>query len=202
VAEVLAANDGGLWPLGRLRITFTSGAGPLGSDRGSGPATLAVTVSNAHPWPPSTAVDVSPWPRNELSPVAGLKTTSYADNAVALAWARQRGCSEAILGNLAGRLCEGTGSNVFVVVAGEVLTPPLSSGCLAGITRELVLHWCDAAETDLPLDVLQTADEVFLTSSTRDVQPVDRIGDRRLQPGPVTAAVAARFTELSRDLDP
>ena len=64
-----------------------------------------------------------PWPRNERGALAGLKTTSYAENVVALAEAKRRGASEAIFANLAGHLCEGTGSNVFYVVDGELRDP-------------------------------------------------------------------------------
>jgi branched-chain amino acid aminotransferase len=136
--------------------------------------------------------------------VAGLKTTSYAENVVALARAKEQGASEAIFANTAGRLCEGTGSNVFVVLAGRLVTPPLSSGCLAGVTRELVVEVAQVDEEDLPLAVLAEADEVFLTSSTRDVQGQHRVDDRRLDaPGPVTAEVARAFADLvARDLDP
>ena len=202
IAEVLAANQEKLGDLGRLRVTYTSGPGPLGSDRGPGPGLVAVAVTAASPWPASTAVAVSPWPRNERSPLAGLKTTSYAENAVALDWAKQRGCSEAVMANLSGDLCEGTGSNIFVVAYGRVLTPPLDSGCLAGITRELVLEWTDAVEERLPIDVLTTADEIFLVSSTRDVQPVHQVDDRELDPGPVTQEIAEIFSQCSTDRDP
>ena len=83
-----------------------------------------------------------PWVRNERSAVAGLKTTSYAENVVALAYAKERGAIEAVFANTRGELCEGTGSNVFVVRDGVVWTPPLDSGCLAGITRALAVEWC------------------------------------------------------------
>ena len=135
-----------------------------------------------------------PWTRNERSAVAGLKTTSYAENVVALARAKEQGASEALFANTGGRLCEGTGCNVFVVLDGIVLTPPLACGCLAGITRGLVLEWCGPEETDLPLDVLERADEVFLTSTTRDVQAVHAVDERQLAaPGPVTARIAGEF---------
>ncbi|MGB9373604.1 MAG: aminotransferase class IV, partial [Jiangellales bacterium] len=148
-------------------------------------------------------VALAPWPRNERGPLVGLKTTSYGDNVVALAWARERGAGEAIFGNTAGRLCEGTGSNVFVVVDDQVLTPPLSSGCLAGVTRALVLEWSDAREADLPGDALSTATEVFLTSSTRDVQPVSRVDERGLPTGERTRTIAAEFARRSAlDVDP
>ncbi|HQR79624.1 MAG TPA: aminodeoxychorismate lyase [Actinomycetota bacterium] len=201
IAELMAVDP---FPLGVLRITYSSGPGPLGSDRGHEGATLACVSMPGKPWPATTQIATSPWPRNERSPLVGLKTISYAENAVALGQARAAGFSEAILGNLAGSLCEGTGSNVFVVADGRVLTPPLADGCLAGITRELVLEWCEVEERTLQLAALRTADEVFITSSTRDVHPVDRVDDRVLAaPGPVTAKIAERFRQLSSaDPDP
>ncbi len=191
----------------RLRITVTSGIGPLGSDRGSVDPTLVVTCVPAKAWPATSSLATVPWPRNERSAVAGLKTTSYAENAVALAEAHSRGASEAVVADTQGRLCEGTGSNVFVVVDGEVLTPHLRCGALAGITRELVLEWAPAVapvrEADLPYDILFSADEVFITSSTRDVHPVDRVDDRDVAVGPVTLDVASEFARRAAlDVDP
>ena len=93
---------------------------------------------------------VVPWPRNELGALSGLKTTSYAENVRALAYAAERGGSEAIFANTAANLCEGTGTNIFVVAGGRLITPPLSAGCLAGVTRALVLEWVGAAEEDMP----------------------------------------------------
>ncbi|MCX2970338.1 MULTISPECIES: aminotransferase class IV [Streptomyces] len=191
--------------LGRLRITYTGGPSPLGSDRGEAGPTLVVAVGSVARRPDSTAVVTVPWTRNERGVLAGLKTTSYAENVVALAQARGRGASEALFGNSRGRLCEGTGSNVFVVLDGELHTPPPASGCLAGITRALVVRWSGARETDLPMDVLDRAEEIFLTSSLRDVQAVRRVDGRELPaaPGPVTAAAMRTFAERSaEDLDP
>jgi branched-chain amino acid aminotransferase len=185
----------------RLRITVTSGDGPFGSERGDSTPTLVVTLTPASPWPATTTLATVPWVRNERSAIAGLKTTSYAENAVALAQAHRRGASEAVLADTAGRLSECTGSNVFVVVDDELLTPALRSGCLAGVTRELVLEWAPAVaivrEADLPYDILFSADEVFITSSTRDVHPVVRVDDRELPVGPVTVDVAAEFQRRS-----
>jgi branched-chain amino acid aminotransferase len=90
-----------------------------------------------------------------------------------------------------------------VVVAGRLLTPSLSSGCLAGVTRALLLEWTDAAEADLPVEVLDEADELFLASTTRDVQSVAAIvwddGVRTIAdaPGPVTREAAAVFAKRS-----
>jgi branched-chain amino acid aminotransferase len=180
----------------RLRITLTSGPGPLGSARGGSEPTLVLAIAAAAPWPAECAVAVAPWVRNERSPLAGVKSTSYAENAIALEWAHQRGAQEALFANTRGELCEGTGSNVFVVVDGRLLTPALRSGCLAGVTRSLVLEVSDAAEADLEIGVLQTAEEVFITSATRGAMPVTRVDGRDLAPGPVTAQVAAAYAAL------
>ncbi|SDU73966.1 aminotransferase class IV [Jiangella alkaliphila] len=185
----------------RLRMTYTGGVAPLGSQRGDAGPTLVIALAPAAPQPPVTTVAVVPWPRNERGALAGLKTTSYAENVVALDRAAAAGASEALCADTRGRLCEGTGSNVFVVVGGRLLTPSTATGCLAGVTRDLVIEWCDAAEADVDLGVLDTADEIFLTSTTRDVQPVSSVvwpdGRRRElpAPGPVTARAAATFAE-------
>jgi branched-chain amino acid aminotransferase len=192
-------------PYGRLRITYTGGLSPLGSDRGSARPTLVVALGESRRRADTTAVVTVPWTRNEHGALTGLKTTSYAENVVALARASAAGATEALLANTAGQLCEGTGSNVFVAVDGELHTPPLASGCLAGITRALVIEWTGARETALPLDVLQRADEIFLTSSLRDVQAVHRVDDRELPgaPGPVAAKAVRIFEERSAaDWDP
>ncbi|WP_055600417.1 aminotransferase class IV [Streptomyces aureus] len=201
-AAVLDANP---MELGRLRITYTGGISPLGSERGDAGAGLVVGLGETSRRADSTAVITVPWTRNERGALTGLKTTSYAENVVALARAREQGASEALFANTVGRLCEGTGSNVFVVVDGRILTPPVSSGCLAGITRALTVEWTGAQETDLPLDVLESADEIFLTSTLRDVQAVHRVDGRELSPvpGPVTAKAMRIFDEhAARDRDP
>lgn len=179
-------------PIGRLRITWTAGPHPMGSGRGGGPATLVVAYSAIDHAPAETTVVTVPWTRNEHGATAGLKTTSYAENVIALAHAHRHGGTEAVFANTAGNLCEGTGSNVFYVVDGELRTPSLASGCLAGITRELVLEWSGAREVDEPLaEVRANASEAFLVSTTRDVQAIARWDDRDLPaPGPVTKQCA------------
>ncbi|NYG56118.1 aminotransferase class IV [Nocardioides perillae] len=202
VAAVLEGQD---LPLGRLRITLTGGPAPMGSGRGDGAPTLVVAAGPMAPWEPTTAVVTVPWPRNERGATAGLKTTSYAENVVALARAQAHGATEAVFTNTRGHLCEGTGSNVFYVVDGELRTPTLASGCLAGVTRGLVLEWYGAREVDEPVAVAaEDASEVFLVSTTRDVQGVHRWGGRELPaPGPVTAEVARVWAEReAADLDP
>ncbi|NJQ01480.1 aminotransferase class IV [Streptomyces zingiberis] len=201
-AAVLAANP---LPFGRLRVTYTGGPSPLGSDRGAAGPTLVVALGEATPAPPSTAVITVPWVRNERGALTGLKTTSYAENVLALSRAREQGASEALFANTVGQLCEGTGSNVFVVLDGVAHTPPLSSGCLAGVTRALAAEWTGARETELPWDVLERAEEIFLTSTLRDVQAVHRVDGRALPaaPGPVTAEAMRVFAErAAADPDP
>lgn len=193
---------------GRLRYTVTGGAGPLGSDRDSSPLTYIVTAGPQPPNPDSGKLVVVPWTRNERSATAGLKTTSYAENVVALAYAKERGGVEAVFANSIGNLCECTGSNVFVVVNGEILTPDLASGPLAGVTRDLVIQWCreeglTVHAVPLPMSILSQAAEVFITSTVKDVMAVHAIDDRPVAPGPVTAQVVEIFARLSRErVDP
>jgi branched-chain amino acid aminotransferase len=197
-----AVLDGEPLTLGRVRITWTGGLSPLGSDRGPGPSTLVVISAPMDPWPETAAVCTVPWPRNERGALAGLKTTSYGENVRALAHARKQECSEAVFANLQGHLCEGTGTNVFYVVDGDLRTPSLASGCLAGITRALVLDWYGATEVAEPIEVLtEQASEIFLSSTTRDVQAVHRWNDRELgATGPITTEVRKAWHEREAEL--
>jgi len=206
-AEVIAAVAAAGHRPARLRITVTGGPGPLGSSRDAVTPTVVVAAGPAAPWASTADVVTVPWVRNERSAVAGAKTTSYAENVVALAAAHRQGASEAVMANTSGALCEGTGTNVFVVSGGRLQTPSLVTGCLAGITRELLLEVVEADETDaLTLDDLRGAEEAFLTSSTRDVQPIASVDGVSLGspvPGAGTTSAAAAFAAVQeRDLDP
>ena len=196
ITSTIDANGDGV---GRVRITVTGGIGPAGTRRGEEHVTVVVVCSPPPEWTATAAVVVVPFTRNERGALAGLKTTSYAENVIALERADAAGADEAIFANTQGNLCEGTGTNVFLVVDGELLTPPLSAGCLAGVTRELVLERVDVVERDVPIDALMLADEAFLTSSTRDVQPIASVDGRSLPaaPGPRTTAAIEAFTALS-----
>lgn len=208
IDAVLAAGD--RINFGRVRVTVTAGAGPLGSDRDDSPATVVIAATSSRPHAKSAPVVTVPWVRNERAATAGLKTTSYAENVIAITHARSRGAEEALLANTRGELCEGTASNVFVVTDGVLRTPPLESGCLAGITRQLAIEWCREAglevlEEALPFEVLQTADEVIITNSSRDVQGVHAVDDRRLvAPGPVTTKAVQIWADASaaKGIDP
>jgi len=204
---VLAANN---LTEGRLRITVTGGPAPLGSERGDGAPTVIVAAGAAREWPPAERVVTVPWPRNERGATSGLKTISYAENVRALAYAHERDATEAIFLNTRGELCEATGSNVFVVSDATLLTPPGDSGCLLGVTRALVLELCpelgiDIEEHALGPSAIVDAEEAFLTSSTREVQPISHVDGHALPTarGPIADRLAKGFAALvARDLDP
>jgi len=191
--EVMRANDLGD---ARMRITVTSGPGPAGLARGSGPPTVLVVAAPLAPWPPASTAVVSRLRRDEHSPLAGVKTTSLAESVTAFAEARAAGADEALLLNAAGRLCEATTANVFLVRDGTAATPPLESGCLGGITRGHVLA-LGAIEQPLSRADIAQADEAFLTSSTRELQPLVAVDGRPLgsgQAGPVTRRLAQAYS--------
>ena len=216
IEQVLACNP--KLDFGRLRVTLTSGAGPLGSDRTSAEPTIVISIAEQAVWPQSTTVLLVPWTRNEKSPLAGLKTTSYAENVYALAAAKSHGFSEAVYCDTSGRLSEGTGSNIFLVANDQIITPSEESGLLRGITRDLVIEQALAAglqviERDVDPHELWNAEEVFITSSTRDIHPVTEIAkldtlgnvlDRRsLATGVLTEKLSEIFkTHRSENLNP
>lgn len=112
--------------------------------------------------------------RNETSLMAGLKSTSYAENLMALNFVREQGAHEALLLNMRGQVCEGATSNIFLIRDNAVMTPPLQSGCLPGVTRAVVLDLCASAglecrEVDLYPADLECAEAAFLTNSLRGV---------------------------------
>lgn len=198
--QVIAANE---MSDARIRVTVTSGEGPLGSDKGGHPPTVIIAAAPLKPWPDTENLIVVPWERNERGGLAGVKSISYAENVRALAFAKAKGGGEAVFANTRGELCEGTGTNIFLVESRGVVTPPLSSGCLPGVTRGLVIELCRRQgipifEEPVPMAALRECDEAFLTSTTREVQPVGRIDDRPLPvvAGPVTQRVEALFQNL------
>ncbi len=187
---------------GKIRVTYTAGESGLSSDRLAGPPSLVVACEPSD-FGNGTVTDVVvvPWLKNERGALRGLKTTSYAENVLSLAYAKQRGGSEALFQNLNGDLCEGTGSNVFVVWDGELVTPPLSSGPLAGITRDLVLEKIGGAERTIPMEAFYSdaISEVFLTSTIREIQGVSSIDGVMVsqgQVGPITLEIAEAFAKL------
>jgi branched-chain amino acid aminotransferase len=184
-----------------IRITLTPGA----------PGQGLRTVLTTRPWsaPPAEGVAVLLIEGAKLAggEVEGLKTTSRARNVLARAQAERRGAWEALLGTEAGDLSEGSVSNLFVVVDGELRTPSLERGCLAGILRAKVLELARARgipcrECRVERVDLARAGEVFLTSSLARILPVTEILDlRRDLPrggGPLTRELQAGLAEAER----
>jgi branched-chain amino acid aminotransferase len=203
VAELVARNDLATGRI-RLRLIVTGGSGPL-DDLAAGVDRLVwLSAFPAAEVPDSITLCLSPWPRNERSPLVGLKTACYAENLMALDHARQRGFQETIVLNTAGDLCEAATANVFLVKNGAILTPSLDSGCLPGIGREVVCeiapaHGIPCEQRRLTLADLDAADEIFLTSSTRGPFPVSRFEERELPRSPLTAIVQRLWqAEISR----
>ena len=163
--------------------------------RGDGPPTVLVVALPLSPWPSVSTAVISRLRRDEQNPLAGVKTVSLAESVTALAEARAAGADEALVLNHRGDLCEATTANVFLVHDGVAATPPLESGCLAGITREHVLE-LGAVERVLSRADIATAQEAFLTSSTREVQPLVAVDGRPVgdgERGPVTAPLAEAY---------
>lgn len=207
-AGVAATSESQDLPFGRIRVTVTSGQGPLGSPRGKLGQTVVVITEPCERPPSVSSIVTVPWSRNERGALAGLKTTSYAENALMVERALAAGASEAVLPNTRGELCEGTGSNIFYVRDGQVVTPTLEAGPLAGVTRALVLEWCgpemDVVERDAPIEILREADEVFLAGTTRDVQGISRVDDREIAaPGLLTRRAQEIWAlESAKNVDP
>ena len=167
---------------GRVRITLGAGPSPTVLPAADGNITL-ITLAPLTPVKAGAALAVTPFRRNEHSPLAGIKFTACAENILAQRAALAAGFDEALFLNTAGNVCECAFSNIFLISAGRVLTPPLTSGCLAGVTREVVLELCashgiHAEEETLTAESLHEADEIFVTSSIRGIQPVHRLDGR------------------------
>ncbi len=196
--EVLALNGSGP---ARIRITITAGRAPLGSEKGDSSENVIVASSEAPEQPRHSKVITVPFARNERGALVGLKTTSYGENVVALALAHSEGAREAVFGNVAGNLCEGSGSNIFVLCDGKLITPPLYSGCLAGVTRALTLEICNRIgitvnQIDFSVSDLENVDSAFLTSTLRQIQPISAVNGMLL--GEVESEV---YLKIKREFD-
>lgn len=187
-----------------LRLIVTRGVGSITYRFDDLPPPTVVVFARAFdgfpeshhdPGIPVAIVSVRRNPKSAADPA--IKSCSLLNSVLAAREAHGRGALEAILLNVRGEVAEGHASNVFAVRGGSVVTPPLDAGILAGITREIVLRLAnergiDAREEPLLPDALRTADEVFVTSSVREVMPVSRIDGRPVgagRPGPVTVAL-------------
>jgi branched-chain amino acid aminotransferase len=184
----------------RIRLGITAGSGPIndlspGSDR-----LVWMTASPVGDSAESLTACLAPWPRNERSALAGMKCAAYAENVVALDHARRLGFDEVIFANTSGYLCEFATANLFIVNEGALLTPPLGSGCLPGITREVVMELATGLgitceERDLVSGELRRAEEVFLTSSIRGVVPLARFEDYEYAVARVSSVLRQAFQD-------
>jgi branched-chain amino acid aminotransferase len=196
-----------------LRVVITRGSGPLTYDltTAKDPTRVIIaapvpTVPEAH-YRDGVAVRVMQVSRpTDDRQAAGVKASNYLANLLAVHEAKQQGAHEAIITGRGGEVLEGASSNVFVVSGGRLRTPRPEAGILAGITRATVM---EAARTiGLPIDEealfpadLYEADEVFITSSIREVVPVVKVDDCVVaggRPGPVAAQLHAAYREVVR----
>lgn len=203
VRGIARDSAGNVGSAARVRLTITAGIGPLGSNRLEVDPTIVCAASALPVRSGAARLHLASWPKNERSPLAGVKSTSYAENVLALAEATALGAGEALFLNSRGYVCEGTASNLFVVQDGVVSTPPPEAGLLEGVTRRFVLGLGDDAirmhERNITRDELLAADEVFITSTFQDVRAVGAIDDRVFAAGPVTAALQGRFAAAALD---
>lgn len=206
LASVPDASDGDAG----IRLTVTRGVGGPGVAPPADVEPTVVVAVNPFPVFPAAiyetglSVHIASGRRNEHAMTAGLKTIAFTDSVAALLEARRAGAEEAIFLDTASHCSEATSSNLFVIAAGVLLTPPTSCAALPGITRATVLELAqtlriEAAERAFGIDELMGAEEAFLTSSLRGIAPVARVGGRAIgsgAPGPVTCAVSAAYAAL------
>jgi branched-chain amino acid aminotransferase len=161
---------------------------------------LIAFTANINAWGNSVRLAIKPHGRHAQNEFAGTKILSWAQNLTWYEEAHQRGLDELILLNEHGEVCECTSANLFIARGSEVFTPPLNSGCLPGVTRALLLEeirvpGISALEkTLLPKD-LEEADQVFITSTTRDFLPVSHIEALKVKSGGNAVAALTRAFE-------
>jgi len=190
--------------LGRIRLTWSGGPGPAGSLRADPVAPTLVISHTSAPKPADRARIVTvPFPRNDRSPLSGIKSTSYAENVLALSYARERGGDEAIFADTQGRISEGSGSNIIIFDGTNFVTPSLDCGVLAGTARGLAIEWCGVREGEIPIDEITSAKSILLTSSLRDLQLVSHVDGQEIRVAPEAIVLAREFSKrLLEEVDP
>ncbi|BDS05970.1 4-amino-4-deoxychorismate lyase [Oceaniferula spumae] len=184
----------------RVRISLGTGARDLGGHCSSADVQDYIIVTAIPQDDPKPMAELVLVPKrcNEHSAVTGIKSSSYANHVLSYRYARKAGADEGVMLNTSGNICECSMSNLFLVKDGKVLTPPLSSGCLPGVTRAVVMKLCQeesilVEEWDLSEDDLFTADEIFITSSAREVQPAKMVDTEMQCPGPLSKRIAEAY---------
>jgi branched-chain amino acid aminotransferase len=200
-----------------IRILLTRGVGDLSYHLSAAPVpTLVIIVKplvlpDARTFTDGIGIALVSVRRNHpqaLNPM--IKSNNLLNNALAMQEAYAAGAEEALMLNQAGELAECSQSNIFLVKDRSVMTPPLSAGLLPGITRAFVLDLTgelglSGEERRLTPEDLWSADEVFITGTTREITPVVTIDGRAIgrgTPGPTTQRLLARFRERVRELAP
>ena len=191
-----------------VRLLVTRGVGDISYDPAGCSAPTVVIIVKAHREISSKDMEdgiriiTSSFVRNHPESInPRIKSNNLLNNALAMQEAIQAGAQEALMLNYRGELSECSQSNVFLVRQNEVLTPPLESGLLEGITRNFVFEVgahtdFTVRETVLRDSDVHEADEMFITSTTREILPVTRVDDRPIGtgvPGPVTLTLATTF---------
>ena len=151
---------------------------------------LVITSADLPHYPDSMRLTVREQGRHAASPVAGVKTISWLNSVWAVAEAQREGFDEVVLLNERGEVSECTAANIFAVKKDKVVTPPLNSGCLEGVTRGVLMEIASDAGTSvveqtLRLDDLYAADEVFVTSTNRNVIGVSEIAGHKIGTGTI-----------------
>lgn len=202
---VLEANE---FDSARMRITLTGGAGGPGVSKKGAPVCLITTTPFVE-YPECVEVGLSEETVDSANQLSGVKSLSYAHHILAMTKGRNLGWDEVLLFNEKGNLCEGATSNIFIEDGGVVKTPPLSDGCLAGVTRQLLIGILKSnnipiEEVSLTPGDVDTSDGIWLSSSTRHVQWATRAGDRTFGvPSPLFQKMRASFETLRlEDGDP
>ena len=211
IDETMAAADGA--PEWYVRLLVTRGVGALSYDPGGCPEPTVVIIVMPHAELPAEllsrgiAIVRSSVMRNHpraLDP--RIKSNNLLNNALAMQEALRKGAREALMRNHRGEIAECAQSNFFLVRRGEALTPALDSGLLEGVTRNFLFEVGPAIgipvrERTLRLDEVRSADEMFITSTTREVLAVTALDGRPVgggAPGPVTKALAQAFRHRAR----
>jgi branched-chain amino acid aminotransferase len=186
---------------GMARVSFVKNQGGLWAQADDLPPTdLLVFTRPLVAWPAAHRLEIQPGGIFAGGQYAGAKMLSWVPHAAVLERAHEMGFDDALLLNEKGQLAECTSANVFLVREGKILTPPLSSGCLAGITREVIFEMAPKAgfviqELELTTDDLNSAEEVFISSTTREVAGVGFISPnwKYTCPGKQTDALEQAF---------
>lgn len=168
---------------------------------------LVITTADLPHYPQIARLTVREHGRHAAHPLAGVKTTSWLNSVWAVAEAQREGFDEVVLLNERGEVSECTAANIFAAKNGKVITPPLSSGCLEGVTRGVLMEIAGDASTSvveqtMRLEDLYTADEVFVTSTNRNVIGVKEIAGHTIvdgKTGPITQKLDEAFEAYIND---